>query len=77
MTLAAVLASLIPVGYAAWYAVLCAAAPFGRCWHCSGRRNRLDRRHRDCHWCDGTGRRVRVGRRLYDYFRSEYERGQQ
>jgi len=75
VTLAAVLASTILVGYAAWYAVLCVAAPFGRCRRCDGRRNRLDRRHRDCRACDGTGRRVRIGRRLYEYIRDEHQRG--
>ncbi|MEO3926933.1 hypothetical protein ABGB07_24120 [Micromonosporaceae bacterium B7E4] len=75
MTPMILLASLIPAGYAAWYIVLCAVAPFGRCRRCAGRRNRLDRRHRDCRWCDGTGRRVRIGRRLYDYLRAERERG--
>ncbi|WP_225947031.1 hypothetical protein [Plantactinospora soyae] len=69
------LASLILAGYTAWYIVLCSVAPFGQCRRCSGRRNSLARRHRDCRWCDGTGRRVRIGRRLYDYFRAEHERG--
>ncbi|MEO3744935.1 hypothetical protein [Plantactinospora sp. B5E13] len=75
MTPIVLLASLIIAGYAAWYLILCAAAPFGRCRHCAGRRNRPGRRHRDCRWCDGTGRRVRVGRRVYDYFRAEYKAG--
>jgi hypothetical protein len=75
MTPILLLASLLTAGYAAWYLILCVAAPFGRCRHCDGRRNRLDRRHRDCRWCDGTGRRVRIGRRLYNYLRAEHERG--
>ncbi|MEV0727714.1 hypothetical protein [Polymorphospora sp. NPDC050346] len=75
MTLAAVLATLTLAGYAAWYVALCVIAPFGRCRYCTGRRNRLDRRHRDCLACDGTGRRVRLGRRLYEHLRAEYDRG--
>jgi len=71
----ALLASSIIAGYAAWYALLCAVAPYGRCRRCDGRFNRLDRRHRDCRACDGTGRRVRIGRRLYEYIRDEHQRG--
>lgn len=75
MTLIILLASLTLLGYTLSYTVACVVTPFGRCRHCTGRRNRLDRRHRDCRWCDGTGRRVRIGRRLYTYLRSEYRAG--
>ena len=75
MTSIVLLASLTLAGYAAWYTVLCVADPFGRCHRCHGRRNSLSKRHRDCRACDGTGRRVRVGRRIFDHFRAEYERG--
>ena len=50
------------------YALACAVAPFGPCRRC---------RHEDplCRHCDGTGRRVRLGRRLYTYLRSLYVQG--
>lgn len=30
---------------------------------------------RECPRCAGTGRRVRVGRRVYEYIRAEYRQG--
>jgi hypothetical protein len=82
MTPVVVLASLIIAGYAAWYALLCAFAPFGPCRRCDGtgrlpkptpRRPKLGRR--ECPRCDGTARRVRVGRRLHTWLRAEYRQG--
>ena len=40
------------------YALACWLAPFGACRRCGGG-DRL------CRACDGTGRRVRLGRRLW------------
>jgi hypothetical protein len=61
---ALVLASLAAACLAA-YALACWQAPFGTC-RC---------RHNDplCRHCNGTGRRVRIGRRLFNYLRSLYE----
>jgi hypothetical protein len=61
---AAVLASLAAACLAD-YGLACWQAPFGAC-HC---------RHNDplCRHCNGTGRRVRIGRRLFNYLRSLYE----
>jgi hypothetical protein len=63
MTAVVLLASLAAMAATAWYAAACWLAPFGAC-----------RCHGDplCRRCDGTGRRVRVGRRLYVYLRSLY-----
>lgn len=55
------------------YAALCAASPFGVCRKCDGwghkiwqtRAGRL-KRGRDCRRCRGYGRRLRIGRRLYN-----------
>ena len=75
-----VLASLATAGYAAWYLMLCSAFPFGPCRRCNG-----EAKHRNpfggnsfrlCRKCAGTGRRVRLGRRVWEYFRSEHRRGQ-
>ncbi len=44
------------------YALACWLAPFGACTRC---------RNEDplCRFCDGTGRRVRLGRRAWTYLR--------
>ena len=44
------------------YALACWLAPFGACARCHGH-DRL------CRACDGTGRRVRAGRRAWIYLR--------
>jgi hypothetical protein len=49
----------------AGYALACALVPFGRCRRCHGG-DPL------CRACDGTGRRVRAGRRLWTYLRALY-----
>jgi hypothetical protein len=62
LSLLASLAALVLAGYA----LACALAPFGSCRRC----------HRGdplCRACDGTGRRVRLGRRLWTYLRALYE----
>lgn len=51
------------------YASLCAVAPFGKCVRCRGDRGRA------CPACDGSGRRTRLGRRLYRWVRAEYRSG--
>ncbi|MBN1172670.1 MAG: hypothetical protein JXA67_10900 [Micromonosporaceae bacterium] len=75
----AVLASLLTIGYAAWYILLCSFSPFGPCRRCQGTGHlpgRIIRRlGRPCPRCDGTGRRVRIGRRIAEYVRAEYREG--
>nr|WP_307826308.1 hypothetical protein [Micromonospora humida] len=77
MTTIVLLASLLPFGYAAWYLILCAVSPWGRCRRCHGRRSHRTAigTRRDCPRCDGTGIRVRTGRRLIDHIRAEYRDG--
>jgi hypothetical protein len=50
------------------YALACALVPFGACRRCH---------HTDplCRACDGTGRRVRLGRRLWIYLCTLYHEG--
>lgn len=75
----ATLASLIIAGYAACYTVACWLFPWANCRRCGGDgklRNPLARHtFRLCARCDGTGRRVRIGRRIFEYLRSEHQRG--
>jgi hypothetical protein len=50
------------------YALACWLAPFGTCARCHGH-DRL------CRACDGTGRRVRLGRRAWTYLRRLHDQG--
>ncbi|MGI5469637.1 hypothetical protein [Streptomyces sp. CA-132043] len=55
------------------YGALCAASPFGDCRKCRGmghalktdRRGRL-KRGKDCRRCKATGKRIRIGRHLFN-----------
>ena len=73
------LAALIIAGYTLYYLAACAIFPFGACRRCKGAgklRTPISRRmFRLCPRCDGTGRRVRIGRRIYEYFRREHAKG--
>ncbi|MGC5330678.1 hypothetical protein [Micromonospora sp. DT62] len=79
MTTIALLASLAALGYALCYLAVCFTSPWGRCRRCHGRRSHRTAigTRRDCRRCDGTGIRVRYGRRLIDYIRTEYRAGHQ
>ncbi|MGW1564327.1 hypothetical protein ACWCQ1_49000 [Streptomyces sp. NPDC002144] len=64
------------------YIGLCAASPFGNCRKCSGwgfemksdRKGRL-KRGKDCRRCKATGKRIRVGRWLYNRWARIYRAG--
>ncbi|MFE9570957.1 hypothetical protein ACFYMW_20945 [Streptomyces sp. NPDC006692] len=55
------------------YVAVCAGSPFGNCRKCRGfgfamttdRRGKL-KRGKHCRRCDGVGKRIRVGRHLYN-----------
>ncbi len=78
MTLIVLLASLTTLIYAASYTLRCVVSPWGRCRRCHGQRSHRTAigTRRDCTRCDGTGIRVRVGRRLAEHVISEYRAGQ-
>ncbi|MEV4575424.1 hypothetical protein AB0K16_19440 [Nonomuraea jabiensis] len=60
------------------YAIACAAAPFRACRHCHGVGKTLTPNghlKRWCHRCDGTGLRLRWGRRLFNYLRRLHQAG--
>lgn len=69
-------ATLVLAGcaWAVCYAGSCWWFPFGRCWCCKGRgahKRRDGKVFRDCRhllgWgCGGSGRRLRIGRRVYN-----------
>ena len=73
------LASLAALGYSAFYLLMCAAFPFGNCRRCKGTGKLYSpiftKAFRLCPRCAGTGRRVRIGRRVYEYLRGEYKAG--
>ena len=74
------LASVAALSYSLCYVISCAAFPFGRCRRsrCENGRihSRLSRKvFRHCPRCEGTGRRVRIGRRVYEYLRAEHKEG--
>ncbi|MFE2758505.1 hypothetical protein [Streptomyces halstedii] len=69
----ALLASALPLLITLSYASLCAASPFGNCRKCRGfghaittdRKGRA-KRGKDCRRCKATGKRIRIGRHVYN-----------
>lgn len=76
---AASVAALLFVVLSLGYALACAVAPWGRCRKCRGIGRRLNRHGRAtrtwCRRCHGTGYRVRVGRRIWNWIGREYREG--
>ncbi|MEU4570756.1 hypothetical protein [Micromonospora sp. NPDC023956] len=68
--------TFIAVGVlAAWaltYALSCWIRPFRDCWVCDGKahhRSAANRKlSRPCRWCKATGKRLRIGRRVWNRF---------
>ncbi len=54
----------------AGYALSCAVRPFRDCWLCGGQAHHRSKRNpklsRPCRWCKATGKRLRLGRRLWN-----------
>ncbi|MEU3001933.1 hypothetical protein [Streptomyces sp. NPDC006995] len=69
----ALLASALLMFITLSYMSLCAASPFGNCRKCRGwgfamktdRKGRA-KRGKDCRRCKATGKRIRIGRHLYN-----------
>lgn len=69
----ALLAIAVLLALTLCYGGLCAASPFGDCRKCCGmgHSTKIDRKGRtkrgkDCRRCKATGKRIRVGRHLYN-----------
>ena len=65
-----ILATLLTITGSAIYALACWVLPFGRCRLCDGKGHRTTwilHRMRSCWLCKGSGRRLRYGRRAYNY----------
>lgn len=68
---ATVFVTLLVLVRIGWYVLSCWRWPLGRCLCCSGagRHARKDGKvFRNCRWCKGTGRRWRIGRRMWNFF---------
>lgn len=66
--------------WALGYVAACAIWPFGNCARCHGTaklRSPSGKAFRICTRCKGTGRRVRVGRRIYEALRADQRRADQ
>ncbi|MEU0894230.1 hypothetical protein [Streptomyces massasporeus] len=78
----ALLAITLLIGVTLCYIAVCTASPFGNCRKCSGmghalktdRKGRL-KRGKDCRRCRATGKRIRVGRWLYNRWARIYRAG--
>lgn len=61
------------------YAVSCAVWPFARCWVCHGQAHHSPRGNhrisRPCRWCKASGRRLRIGRRVWNRLRAAHHTG--
>ena len=64
------------------YSALCAASPFGTCRKCSGFGFAMDtdrkgrpKRGKSCRRCKATGKRIRVGRWLFNRAQRIYREG--
>ncbi|SDK79423.1 hypothetical protein [Streptomyces indicus] len=64
------------------YCLLCAVSPFGDCRRCRGlgfktktNRRGIVKRGKDCVRCKTTGKRIRVGRHLYNLWAATYRDG--
>ena len=69
----ALLAITLLLGVTLCYVAVCAVSPFGNCRKCRGmghalktdRKGRM-KRGKDCRRCQATGKRIRIGRWLYN-----------
>jgi DnaJ-class molecular chaperone len=74
-SLAILALAIVTIGYG----LACAVAPWGHCRKCHGIGRKTTRRGKVtrswCRRCDGTGLRVRVGRRVWTWISREYREG--
>lgn len=58
------------------YAASCAVWPFADCWCCRGRGHHRPKGNRKlsrpCRWCRASGKRLRIGRRVWNRARRQY-----
>ncbi|MEV5961868.1 hypothetical protein AB0L70_08890 [Kribbella sp. NPDC051952] len=64
--------ALIVTAVAGFYLLTCAVWPFGKCRRCTGAgkfKSPFGNAYRHCGRCDGSGLRVRFGRKVISYYR--------
>ncbi|MFF7727670.1 hypothetical protein [Streptomyces sp. NPDC008001] len=76
--LASACLTIVTLGYVS----LCAGSPFGNCRKCRGfgyqlttDRKGRPKRGKHCRRCDGHGKRIRLGRRLWNVWSRIYRQG--
>ena len=63
--------ALAVLAFVGWRLLAILLFPYGPCWHCRGSgKHRSGKYWRPCRKCKGTGRRTRLGRRVWDWTRS-------
>lgn len=65
-----ILAVLVVVGWSVYYGTSCVFWPYANCGRCKGNGKAKawwGGGFRPCGGCGGAGRRLRIGRRLYNY----------
>lgn len=76
----ALAAIAIALAAVAWYPLSCLVHPLRDCWCCKGAgvhrptddRGRPRRIARPCRWCRQTGKRWRIGRRIWNRMRARH-----
>lgn len=76
------LAITLPLLVTLGYATVCAGSPFGTCRKCNGfgfamttDRKGRPKRGKNCRRCKGRGKRIRIGRWLYNRAAHTYRQG--
>ncbi|WP_055620605.1 hypothetical protein [Streptomyces sp. JHA19] len=76
------LAITLTIAVTICYVSVCAVSPFGNCRKCHGMGHQLTtdrsgrlKRGQDCRRCKATGKRIRVGRWLYNRWARIYRAG--
>ena len=71
-------ATIAAIGYAAYYSLACWIFPFTNCAKCKGDgklRSPSGRTFKLCRRCKATGRRLRVGRVIWNWIRHIHDDG--
>jgi len=65
------LGALAVLAFVGWRLLTILLFPYGPCWHCRGSgKHRSGQYWRPCRKCKGTGRRTRLGRRIWNWTRT-------
>jgi len=63
--------ALAALAFVGWRLLAILLFPYAPCWHCRGSgKHRSGKYWRPCRKCKGTGRRTRLGRRIWNWTRT-------